>query len=107
MLLRSESAASSQIENLTASARAIAEAELPGGHAKRNEFQAGGRMILGYGGSEAFQSPKHLYSDTVNNLLKLAARNADPIDSALGIYAGLFAAIAVPFVIWRIKHRTR
>ncbi len=28
MLLRSESAASSQIENLTASARAIAEAEL-------------------------------------------------------------------------------
>ncbi|BBZ68835.1 Fic family protein [Mycolicibacterium insubricum] len=36
VLLRSESAASSQIENLTASARAIAEAELPGGHAKRN-----------------------------------------------------------------------
>ena len=36
VLLRSESAASSQIENLTASARAIAEAELPGGQAKRN-----------------------------------------------------------------------
>lgn len=36
VLLRSESAASSQIENLTASARAIAEAELPGGTAKRN-----------------------------------------------------------------------
>ena len=36
MLLRSESAASSQIENLTASARAVAEAELPGGTAKRN-----------------------------------------------------------------------
>ena len=36
VLLRSESAASSQIENLTASARAIAEAELPGGRAKRN-----------------------------------------------------------------------
>lgn len=36
VLLRSESAASSQIENLTASARAIAEAELPGGKAKRN-----------------------------------------------------------------------
>ena len=33
-----------------------------GGHAKRNEFQAGGRMIIGYGGSEAFQSPNHLYS---------------------------------------------
>ena len=36
VLLRSESAASSQIENLTASSRAIAEAELPGGKAKRN-----------------------------------------------------------------------
>lgn len=36
VLLRSESAASSQIENLTASARAIAEAELPGSKAKRN-----------------------------------------------------------------------
>jgi Fic family protein len=36
VLLRSESAASSQIENLTASARAIAEAELPGVQAKRN-----------------------------------------------------------------------
>jgi Fic family protein len=36
VLLRSESAASSQIENLTATARTIAEAELPGGKAKRN-----------------------------------------------------------------------
>lgn len=36
VLLRSESAASSQIENFTASARAIGEAELPGGNAKRN-----------------------------------------------------------------------
>ncbi|KPA92891.1 protoporphyrinogen oxidase [Pseudomonas asplenii] len=41
-----------------------------GGHAKRNEFSAGGRMILGYGGSEAFQSPNHLYSQQVNGLLK-------------------------------------
>ncbi len=36
VLSRSESAASSQIENLTASARAIGEAELPGGKAKEN-----------------------------------------------------------------------
>jgi len=36
VLLRSESAASSQIENLTASARAVGEAELPGAKAKRN-----------------------------------------------------------------------
>ena len=36
VLLRSESAASSRIENLTASARSIAEAELPGGRGKTN-----------------------------------------------------------------------
>jgi Fic family protein len=36
VLLRSESAASSRIENLTASARAIAEAELPGAKSKAN-----------------------------------------------------------------------
>lgn len=36
VLPAAESAASSQIENLTASARAIAEAELPGAKAKRN-----------------------------------------------------------------------
>ena len=41
-----------------------------GGHAKRNEFQAGGRMIISYGGSEAFQSPNHLFSKPVNGLLK-------------------------------------
>ncbi|MEP9394556.1 Fic family protein [Gordonia sp. VNK1] len=36
VLLRSESAASLRIENLTASARSIAEAELPGGRGKAN-----------------------------------------------------------------------
>ncbi|SCX15153.1 Fic family protein [Mycolicibacterium fluoranthenivorans] len=39
VLLRSESAASSRIENLTASARSIAEAELPGGRGKANAEQ--------------------------------------------------------------------
>lgn len=39
LLLRSESAASSQIENLTASARAIAEAELSGGAGAGNAAQ--------------------------------------------------------------------
>lgn len=39
VLLRSESAASSRIENLTASARSIAEAELPGARGKSNAEQ--------------------------------------------------------------------
>jgi len=40
-----------------------------GGHARRNEFQAGGRLLLGYGGSESFQPPRHLFSDEVSRLL--------------------------------------
>ena len=40
-----------------------------GGHAKRNEFNAGGRTILGYGGSEAFQSPHSLFDDATKQLM--------------------------------------
>ncbi|PMV26001.1 MULTISPECIES: NAD(P)-binding protein [unclassified Pseudomonas] len=53
-----------------------------GGHAKRNEFQAGGRMIIGYGGSEAFQSPNHLYSKEVNGLLKKLGVNIKRFETA-------------------------
>lgn len=53
-----------------------------GGHAKRNEFSAGGRMILGYGGSESFQSPSHLYSQEVNGLLQKLGVNIKRFETA-------------------------
>jgi Fic family protein len=68
VLLRSESAASSQIENLTASARAIAEAELPGGKAKRNA-----EMIVA--NTDAMQAAVAL-SDTVDADAILAMHRA-------------------------------
>jgi len=40
-----------------------------GGHAKRNEFTFGDRRIIGYGGSEAMQSPNHLYGPAAKALL--------------------------------------
>ncbi|MBO0491633.1 FAD/NAD(P)-binding protein [Pseudomonas sp. Marseille-Q1929] len=69
-----------------------------GGHAKRNEFQAGGRMIIGYGGSEAFQSPNHLYSKEVNGLLRKLGVNIKRFETAfdrqfypgLGLSRGVF-----------------
>ncbi len=69
-----------------------------GGHAKRNEFQAGGRMIIGYGGSEAFQSPNNLYSKEVNGLLKKLGVNIKRFETAfdrqfypgLGLSRGVF-----------------
>ena len=39
-----------------------------GGHAKRNEFQAGGRTLIGYGGSQTLQEPWG-YPDVVKGLL--------------------------------------
>lgn len=68
VLLRSESAASSQIENLTASARAIAEAELPGVRAKRNA-----EMIVA--NTAAMQAALSL-SDTVDAAAILAMHGA-------------------------------
>ena len=53
-----------------------------GGHAKRNEFSAGGRMILGYGGSEALQSPNHLYSKEAIGLLQKLGVDIKRFESA-------------------------
>jgi len=39
-----------------------------GGHAKRNEFRAGGRMLLSYGGTQSMESPGE-YSDVAKGLL--------------------------------------
>jgi spermidine dehydrogenase len=40
-----------------------------GGHAKRNEFQVGGRTVIGYGGSQTLESPQY-YSDISKELLR-------------------------------------
>ena len=68
VLLRSESAASSQIENLTATARAIGEAELPGGKARSNA-----EMIVA---NTAAMNAALALSDTVNADAILAMHRA-------------------------------
>src|SRR5712692_1232670 len=40
-----------------------------GGHAKRNEFRVGGRMLLSYGGTQSIESPGQ-YSDVAKALLR-------------------------------------
>src|SRR4029077_16548604 len=40
-----------------------------GGHAKRNEFQAGGRTVLSYGGTQSIESPGK-YSDVAKTLIR-------------------------------------
>ncbi len=41
-----------------------------GGHAKRNEFRVGERLLIGYGGTECIQSPKALFSRPVRRLYR-------------------------------------
>src|SRR6266852_3601580 len=40
-----------------------------GGHAKRNEFRAGGRLVLSYGGTQSIESPGK-YSDIAKGLIR-------------------------------------
>jgi spermidine dehydrogenase len=40
-----------------------------GGHAKRNEFRSGNRLLLGYGGTQSIEAPAH-YSAVAKDLLK-------------------------------------
>ena len=40
-----------------------------GGHAKRNEFRAGGRLVLSYGGTQSLESPGK-YSDVAKKLIQ-------------------------------------
>jgi spermidine dehydrogenase len=40
-----------------------------GGHAKRNEFRAGNRMVLSYGGTQSIESPGN-YSDVAKGLIR-------------------------------------
>jgi spermidine dehydrogenase len=52
-----------------------------GGHAKRNEFDVGGRTLLGYGGSQSLESPSS-YSDVVKTLLRDLGVNIERFDTA-------------------------
>ena len=62
-----------------------------GGHARRNEFTVNGRSLIGYGGSEAIQSPKSEWSKTARGLLTTVGIDVDRFDSAFNrtLYPGL------------------
>ena len=69
-----------------------------GGHAKRNEFRLGDRLILGYGGSKSLQSPKSLFGKVARRLLRELAVDLDRFEQAfertlypsLGLSRGVF-----------------
>ena len=68
-----------------------------GGHARRNEFRVGGKRIIGYGGSESFQSPAG-FSETAKRLIADLGIDLKRFDTAferklypsLGLSRGVF-----------------
>ena len=62
-----------------------------GGHARRNEFNVDGRMLIGYGGSEAIQSPRALWSPGARQLLSTIGVNLREFEAAFNrtLYPGL------------------
>src|SRR6202522_2068086 len=70
-----------------------------GGHAKRNEFRVGDRLLLGYGGTESLQSPKTFFSKTVNRLLHSLGVDLRRFDAAFdrNLYRSLGLAPGVYF----------
>ncbi len=71
-----------------------------GGHAKRNEFTLGGRRIIGYGGSQSFQSPNSLWRPAAKGLLQALGVDLARFNTAfertlypsLGLSRGVFFA---------------
>ena len=62
-----------------------------GGHARRNEFSVDGRLLIGYGGSEAIQSPRALWSPGARQLLADIGVDLRQFDTAFNrtLYPGL------------------
>jgi spermidine dehydrogenase len=62
-----------------------------GGHARRNEFEVNGRLLIGYGGSESMQSPKSGWSRTALGLLAELGVRIDRFERAIdtNLYPGL------------------
>ena len=69
-----------------------------GGHAKRNEFTLDGRRIIGYGGSQSFQSPHAFFGPAAKDLLRELGVDITRFETAferdlypsLGLSRGLF-----------------
>ena len=69
-----------------------------GGHARRNEFNVDGRFLIGYGGSEAIQSPAHEWREVALGLLGELGVRVQEFETAfnrdlypgLGLSRGLF-----------------
>jgi spermidine dehydrogenase len=62
-----------------------------GGHARRNEFNVGGRLLLGYGGSESLEGIRRRWSRVARDCVASIGVDVDRLERAFntGLYPGL------------------
>ena len=62
-----------------------------GGHARRNEFNVGGRLLLGYGGSESLEGIRRRWSAVARACVASIGVDVDRLERAfdVGLYPGL------------------
>jgi spermidine dehydrogenase len=62
-----------------------------GGHARRNEFNVDGRLLLGYGGSESLDAPKTRWTQVARDCVAGLGVNLSRFETAFhhGLYPGL------------------
>jgi len=62
-----------------------------GGHARRNEFNVDGRLLLGYGGSESMEGPKTRWTNVARACVASLGVDLDRFEKALDVhlYPGL------------------
>lgn len=70
-----------------------------GGHARRNEFNVEGRILLGYGGSESIQSPGTEWAPAARQVLREIGISVDRLAAAMNtnLYPGLGLSSGVLF----------
>ena len=69
-----------------------------GGHARRNEFQVGGRLLLGYGDSESLDAPRRRWARVARDCIASLGVSLDRLEQAfhvdlypgMGLSSGLF-----------------
>jgi spermidine dehydrogenase len=71
-----------------------------GGHAKRNEFRLDGKLILGYGGSESFQSPHSEWRPLALQLIRELGITLDNFEKDWIFHRTLYPDLGLSRAVW-------
>jgi spermidine dehydrogenase len=71
-----------------------------GGHAKRNEFTLDGRLLIGYGGSESFQSPRSEWGEAALRLIGELGIELSVFEQEWAFHRTLYPKLGLSRSVW-------